>query len=150
MSTSVQSRWAVRATTLVVWLLAGASGAYWALKLMSPSGAPVRAPVAVRAPTPADPAAVARLLGAVPAQQATAPVAALASRFSLLGVVTGPSAQGAALIAVDGKPARPYRIGTSVDEGLVLQSVQGRRAVLAASASGPAVVTLELPQSKRP
>ena len=136
MATSVQSRLAVRLATLVLWTLGAASCVYWGLRI-----AP-RAPAAVvaaptRAPVPADPAAIARLLGASPVSAApeAAPMASLASRFNLLGVVAKPSRSGAALIAVDG--------------GLVLQSVQGRRAVLAASAGGPAVLTLELPPVKR-
>jgi hypothetical protein len=36
-----------------------------------------------------------------------------------------------------------------VDDGLVLQAVEGRRAVLAASLGGPPVLTLELPPLKR-
>jgi general secretion pathway protein C len=105
-------------------------------------------PVAARTPVPADPAAVARLLGASPASTAAAPVASLASRFVLVGVVASPSHKGAALIAVDGKPAKPFRVGSAVDDRLVLQSVGSRRAVLAESTDGPAVVTLELPQRK--
>ncbi|MGH8803367.1 MAG: type II secretion system protein N, partial [Polaromonas sp.] len=66
------------------------------------------------------------------------------NRFSLVGVVTeGPG--GAALLAVDGKPARPYRVGSRIDEGTVLQSVGPRHAVLAASADGPPLQRLELP-----
>jgi general secretion pathway protein C len=49
---------------------------------------------------------------------------------------------------VDGKPAKPFRVGTMIEEGLVLQSVAARRAVLAESATGPAVLTLELPVRK--
>ncbi len=52
---------------------------------------------------------------------------------------------GAALIAVDGKPARPFRVGTLVEEGLVLQSLEGRRALLGAERGGPSTLTLELP-----
>jgi hypothetical protein len=92
------------------------------------------------------PAAVGRLLGQTAAAPATTTAApSLSSRFNLIGVVAGRSQQGAALIAVDGRPAKPYRVGSAVDEGLVLQSVAPRRAVLAASAAGPAVVTLEMP-----
>lgn len=150
MATSVQSRWVVRLATLVLWTLGAASCVYWGLRI-----AP-RAPAAVvaaptRAPMPADPVAVALLLGASPvsATPEASPMANLASRFNLLGVVAKPSRRGTALIAVDGKPARPFRVGSAVDEGLVLQSVQGRRAVLAATATGPAVLTLELPPIQR-
>jgi general secretion pathway protein C len=82
---------------------------------------------------------------------AAAPAApALSSRFNLLGVVAGPGrAGGAALIAVDGKAAKPFRVGTPIDDTLVLQSVEGRRAVLAAADSGQPVLTLELPPLRR-
>ena len=146
MATSVQSRWAVRLATLLLWLLAAGSCVYWGLRLAA-RAVPNAVAAPVRPPFAADPAAVARLLGANPvlAAAATQPAASLASRFNLLGVVAERSRRGAALIAVDGKPARPFRVGSAVDEGLVLQSVEGRRAVLAATASGLAVLTLELP-----
>jgi general secretion pathway protein C len=96
-----------------------------------------------------DPAAVARLLGAGPVTAAAATSASLASRFALVGVVADRSHKGAALIAVDGKPAKPFRVGAAVDEGLVLQSVESRRAVLAADTDGPPVLTLDLPPIRR-
>ena len=55
---------------------------------------------------------------------------------------------GAALIAVDGKPAKPYRVGAVIDTGLVLQSLGPRQARLGASAEGPASLTLEMPARK--
>jgi len=146
MVSNLHSRWAVAGATLVLWALVAAGAVYWGLKLTGRAAA-ATAPVAVRAPAPADPAAVARLLGSSPAI-AAAPVASLASRFNLMGIVASPNRQGTALIAVDGKPARPFRVGSAVDEGLVLQSVEGRRAVLAASAEGPPALALELPVRK--
>jgi general secretion pathway protein C len=99
-------------------------------------------------PPAADPVAVARLLGAAPAVASAAPSPTLASRFTLVGVVASRSHKGAALIAVDGKPAKPFRVGAAVDEGIVLQSVEPRRAVLASSDGSPAL-TLELPPLKK-
>ncbi|MFC5496223.1 type II secretion system protein N [Caenimonas terrae] len=150
MATSVQSRWPVRLATLILWLLAAGSCVYWALR-MAPRAAPAAVAAPVRQPFAADPAAVARLLGASPvlASAPAQPSASLASRFSLLGVVAWRTNHGAALIAVDGKPPRPFRVGSAIDEGLVLQSVEGRKAVLAAAAGGPPVLTLELPPLKR-
>ena len=148
MVSTTQSKWAVRGASLVLWGLVAASVTYWGLKLASrPAGAAVPRPAS--GTLPADPAAVARLLGAVPAAAMAAPIINLYSRFALLGVVATRGRAGAALIAVDGKAARPFRVGSAVDEGLILQSVQGRRAVLATSAGGQAVVTLELPPIKR-
>jgi general secretion pathway protein C len=72
----------------------------------------------------------------------------LSSRFTLLGVVAESDGGGAALISVDGKPPKPYRVGAALDEGLVLQSVQARRAAIGASMQSPPAVTLELPLRK--
>jgi general secretion pathway protein C len=66
----------------------------------------------------------------------------------MLGVVADQHSAGAALIAVDGKPAKPYRVGDVVEDGLVLQSVKGRNAALG-PVSGAAVLTLELPPLKQ-
>ncbi len=148
MATSVQGRLAVRGATLLLWFLAAGSCVYWGLKI-APAGARSAVLAPARAPAAADPAAIARLLGASPAATPTTVTASLASRFSLLGVVAERSHDGAALIAVDGKPPRPYRVGAAVDDTLVLQSVQPRRAVLSNGVGGPAVVTLELPPIKR-
>jgi general secretion pathway protein C len=146
----LQSRpaaWSVRGATFALWALAAGSAAFWGLQL---GGSAQRAAVPVpppRAVAAVDAAAIARLLGSTPgAAVQAAPAASLASRFQLVGVVAGAhSGGGAAVLSVDGKPARPYRVGTSIDDGLVLQSVQGRTATLAATPDGPPLLTLELP-----
>lgn len=149
MVSNSHNRWAVAGTTFALWALVAASGVYWSLKFTARPGA-AKAQPAVRAPAPADPAAVARLLGASPTVAAAAPAApSLASRFTLVGVVADRSHKGAALIAVDGKPAKPFRVGTAIDEGLVLQSVENRQATLAASVDGPPVLTLDLPPLRK-
>ena len=142
------SIWGVRLTTLIVWALAAASVAYWGLRLSAPApgrAVPVAAPMVL---TP-DAQALASLLGAMPAQAAVPVADAASSRFALVGVLAGrESGGGAALIAVDGKPARPFRVGAVVDAGLVLQSLGPRQAHLGASAEGPATLTLEMPLRK--
>jgi general secretion pathway protein C len=137
------SAWTVRGASFALWALAAASALYWGLKLGGGRGVEVPLPPQ-RAAVAADPAAVARLLGGAPAQVAAA--APLATRFQLVGVVAGiRSGGGAAIIAVDGRPAKSFRVGASVADGVVLQSVHARQAVLAASGDGPALATLELP-----
>ncbi|MDP2769890.1 MAG: type II secretion system protein N [Giesbergeria sp.] len=145
MVTNSHSLWGVRLTTLAIWALAAASAAYWGLRLSV--GTPGSAAPAVSSATVApDAQAMARLLGAV---VAPVPVAAASSRFALVGVLAGRnSGGGAALIAVDGKPAKPYRVGSAIDTGLVLQSLGPRQAHLGAAAEGPAALTLEMPQRK--
>jgi general secretion pathway protein C len=93
-----------------------------------------------------DVSAAARTLGAAPVLASAAPT--LASRFQLQGVMAGGPDAGAALIAVDGKPAKPFRVGTLVADGLLLQLVQGRRISLGASMDGPQTLVLELPAPK--
>ena len=133
----------MRAITAVVWALAAGSAVYWGLKLSSGSkpGPMAEQPIAVAA---IDPVAIARLLGATAPQ--AAPQASLASRFALQGIVAGSPGGGAALISVDGQPAKPFRVGNAVDEGLVLKTTSQRQVTLAASRDGPALLTLEMPQ----
>jgi len=141
MVTLSQSRWALRAITLVVWILAAASALYWGLKFSSNGQTSTAAVPAVPA-TPVDPLMVARVLGAT--GPLVVPQASLASRFALLGVVAGAPGGGAALISIDGKPATPFRVGNAIEDGLVLKAANNRQAVLAASPSGPALLTLDM------
>ena len=148
MQTRSHQPWGVRLGTLAIWALAAASAAYWGLRLTArPPGMP--APTAAPAPVAADMQAMARLLGAVTAQTPQAAAAPVSSRFALVGVLAGQQGgSGAALIAVDGKPAKPYRVGATVDAGLVLQSLGPRQAQLGAGQEGVTTVTLEMPVRK--
>jgi general secretion pathway protein C len=49
------------------------------------------------------------------------------------------------LIAVDGEPAKPFRVGELVTDGMLLQSVKGRSVTLAPEMTGNQGVTLEMP-----
>lgn len=146
MPTNPQSRWGLRLATFSAWAFAAASVAYWGFKLGAPPPGPAAAVVSSASAPQIDPLKVARLLGATDAPVAAAPVASASSRFTLVGVVAGASRTGTALIAVDGKPAKPFRVGAAVDIGYVLQSVGPRIAVLAPSVNEPAVMTLEMAQ----
>jgi general secretion pathway protein C len=79
--------------------------------------------------------------------EAAAPEPVADARFQLIGVVSprgaGDSSQGLALIAVDGKPAKAYRVGSVVDGQTVLQSVRARGAALGPR-GGSAQVALEI------
>ena len=137
----------MNAGTFVLWALVAASAVYWALKISQRGISAQATPPPVSAPAPTDAAALARLLGASSNAPEAAAAPAAASRFSLVGVAAGPK-RGAALIAVDGKAAKPFRVGSVVTDGFLLQSVEARRAMLAAEPDGPVLVTLELPALK--
>ena len=143
-SDSLTSRWAPRLVTFVVWALALASAAYWGLKSTADAAGPQTA-VSTQAMVPVDTAAVARVLGNVPEDMAAEPQVNLSSRFVLSGVVAGRGRGGAALIAIDGQPPKPFRVGSVVDGNLLLQSVGPRRAELATRRDGPVAFALELP-----
>ncbi len=144
---NAQSFWWPRIAAFLLAGLAGASAVYWGLKWSGPGASSAAASLAVADAAPTDPQALARALGggAVAVPQAVVAAVSVAGRLSLVGVVATRSRGGAALISIDGKPARPYRVGARVDDALVLQSVAPRRAVLADSLQGPASLTLELP-----
>ena len=143
---SASSRVWLPAAALLVWAAVAFSAVAWGLRwsAMGAGESPTASP-AQALPT-VETAAAARSLGAAPMQAASTP--SLASRFQLQGVLAGNASQGAALIAVDGKPAKPYRVGAMVAEGWVLQAVQGRRVSLGATLDGPQMLSLELPVKK--
>lgn len=139
----------VRWSRLVTFSLAAAvaaSAAYWVLRWPQPAVLPPLPTSALEPPAP-DAQALARMLGqaAAPAAAAVAP----AGRLALIGVLAGPGPRGAALISIDGKPAKPFRVGALVADNLYLQSVAGRRAVLAAGAAD-AVPSLTLEMKPLP
>jgi general secretion pathway protein C len=145
------SRFAPRLAAGLFAAAAAASLSYWVLQIAdSRMAASVGAGPAAgaRLPEPAAPERVARLLVA-PSARPEAAAAPAGSQLQLTGVAAGTSGRGAALIAVDGLPARPYSVGMPVGEGLVLQSVQGRRAQLGPALQGPSTVVLELPPLPR-
>ncbi len=125
-----------------LWLLAGLSASYWGLRGWGDAElAPVPAPAAER--VLADPQAVARGLGGgVPA--AAEPAPAEASRYVLLGVLRDAGGRGAALIATDGLPPKPYRVGAALPGGLLLRELTPREALLG-PAEGQVTQRLSLP-----
>lgn len=93
---------------------------------------------------------LARVLGATGPALAGGVGGAAAPRLRLLGVVADRQGVGAALIAVDGRPVRAYAVGSRVTDDWVVQSVGPRQAVLAATPSGPAALTLAMPALAAP
>ncbi len=139
---------AQRLWAFLIWAAVAAGVVFWALRLgVAPTAVPAGPAVAFDAAVPRA-ADLSRLLGAPPAAAAVAapvPVAESA-RFRLLGVIAGGRAAGGgvALLVVDGKPPRAYRVGAPIDATLRVQSVT-RRGVAIGAPGAPASVTLELP-----
>ena len=143
---STLSRAALPVTSVLVWGAVAFSAVSWALQWSALDASPRQAPDSSPAASEVNTAAVAQTLGAAPVQAVAAPT--LPSRFQLLGVMAGDASQAAALIAVDGQAAKPFRVGAVVADGWVLQSAQGRRVSLGASANGAQTLVLELPAKK--
>ena len=149
MQVSTQRRLVLHTATFAVWALAALTVGYWALHISSNSKQS-NLPRLAAGYTPlgtlnnaGDAATLAQLLGATAPQAVAAP--ANSSRFVLKGVISGAAGKEAALIAIDDKPAKAFRVGSSVEEGLMLQSASARRVTLSASKDGPAVMTLDMP-----
>lgn len=122
--------------------------AFWVLKwkAAAPETPAPAAPLVMT--SQADAKAVARLLGGGQEARLVNTGAAptpTASQFKLLGVVAERGQRGYALIAIDDQPAKPYRVGASVSDMLVLHSVAARSAALSTDMQSPASVQLTLP-----
>ncbi len=133
---------------LLIWAAVALSAAYWGLRWFGKGpGVPAgTTPAMVESALRGD---VTRLLSgpvkAVADVSAPAPNA-LAGRVQLLGVVAPrqeDSRAGVALLTVDGKPARAYKVGQSVDGDLVVQKILQKQ-VMIGRADAPASLTLDL------
>jgi general secretion pathway protein C len=167
---------AARLSAFVIWGLVGMVTVFW-LSRLTAQALPTPSHAGTVSTATAARGDLSRLLGAPPV--AAAPVIAIpdaAGRFKLVGVMaprgaalpaaggtpesgaasagTAPGqqiGQGVALISVDGKPARPYRVGASIENEFVLQAVAAR-GVSIGSAQAPQAppIRLELPALPAP
>ncbi len=132
----------------LLWCAAALSAGYWFWQWPVPSttsGTSIRlVQGGTSAPTSAQ---LPRALGG---GVATTSLETDAGRIQLVGVIASMSGQGSALIAMDGQPPKPYRVGQAVGEGLVLQSLSPKRAQLGATLHGPGQIELQLPADKTP
>jgi len=140
-----------RIAAFVIWAAVAASIVFWALRLSSePLAVPAHATVV--AMNSGFNGNLQRVLGtdavAAPSSTMAAAPAPADPRFKLIGVVAPRSAaasgEGLALIALDDKPARPYRVGAVVEGDMVLQAVHSRGATLGPRGQA-AQVDLSLP-----
>lgn len=147
----------VRLSAFVIWALVAGTLVFWGLRLFTRAPAAPAHTVSVSSTVVAR-GDLTRLFGA-PAVATAAAVPAdpeISARFRLLGVMApkggtkaDDSSQGIALIAVDGKPPKAYKIGAPLDAELVLQAVSLRSASIG-PALGEAAVTLEIPPLPAP
>ncbi len=139
-----------RILALLVWAAVAASAAHWGLRwFVKP--APMPPGTGAVSMTSVPRGDIVKLLsGPAPAPdevQMPSQQAALAGRVQLLGVVAprgSSNAPGVALLVVDGKPARAFKTGYTVDGDLVVQTVS-QRGVQIGPRGGPAALNLELP-----
>jgi general secretion pathway protein C len=129
-----------------LWGAVAATLVFWGMKLFVPGvPAPQHVTLASTAATPRGD--LTRVFGRDPVPEAADEPPPIA-RFHLLGVVAPRGAaaarEGVALIAVDDRPARAFRVGMVVDGDTVLQSVRARGAALGPR-DGPAQVSLDIP-----
>jgi general secretion pathway protein C len=134
----------------LIWCAAAASAVFWVLNF--PSGSAVQGVPLVQGSAQAtSPSSVqssvhmARVWGVQVQTPVLEVIIAQSSRFQLWGVVAGASGQGSALIAIDGQPPRALRVGQTVTDGVVLQSLGPKQAQLGVSAQGAALFSLSLP-----
>jgi len=137
-----------RVSAFVIWALVAATGVFWGLRqfVRGPGAPAYTVPIGDSTVVRGD---LTRLLGAPPvAPVAAAPAAPeISTRFRLVGVVAprgNVAGSGVAVIAIDGKPARAFRVGATLDSGLMLRSVAQRSAAIS-NAKGDTSFTLELP-----
>ena len=144
MKTRSASIWSLRLITLAVWLLAVMCGVYWAMKFVTVK--PVNAVFASTNPAVVlDTKAIAKLLGAPDIVATQAAITSASSNYALFGLAVTKVGTGVALISMDGKPAKPYRVGSKVADEWVLKSISRTYAILATAMSAADGMKLELP-----
>lgn len=109
------------AATLAAAALLAATAGHWLVTLGAPTPQPGPATAAAGAGAPPDLGAAALLFGRAdaPGTQTAAPVAL---NLQVQGVIAA-GRLGSALLAIDGKPARAYRVGASLGPGRQLKAI---------------------------
>ena len=143
----MSSRW----TGFFVWALVAASAVFWGMRIFAATR-----PVPPTAVLPQDGVAaqgpMTRLFGAIPVETTEQPAPAPESeRFQLLGVIAPRSGTSGALalVAVDGQPAKAWRVGARIEDDTALLAVSKRSADFGPP-GGPKAFTLDLPEPAAP
>ena len=112
-----------------------AIAAGWALQLLAPRPPIAPAGAVSASQVPSDLSIAGRLFGAAPVAAGAVPQVAAPSNIQVAGVVAA-GARSVALLAVDGRPAKPFAVGDTVGDGLKVRSVAADAVMLEGSA-GP-------------
>ena len=138
--------WLPKAMAACVGAGAAASVVFWCLQLSTPLAPPVIVARISLADSPQDiSASVARALGHAAPSIIQPPQ--IGSQFKLLGVISSASGQGSALISTDDQWPKAYRVGQTLQDGLTLDSVSAKQAILKSSSRQ---VQLDLPELDKP
>lgn len=151
--------WLIRLAALVLSAAAAASAVFWVLRIKSDQQAYQQTGDSQPRPAmqtgTADTGLLARALGgsADIQENAAAPAAEKASgRFALVGVIAygaeSAASLGSALISVDGKAPKAYRIGAALADGWMLKSVANRKAELSCANCQQESILLQMPEPK--
>jgi general secretion pathway protein C len=113
---------AARIVSVLLFAALCAIVAGWALQLLAPRAPIAPAGAVAQAQPPTDLGAAAQLFGGAPRPADT--VAAGPANIQVAGVLAaGP--RGVALLAIDGRPAKPFAVGEAVLEGTTVRAVSG-------------------------
>ena len=141
-------KWLSRLVTFAVWTLVAMSVAWWSLKFVGAQGPTLIATTPSAPAVGSEQADLTKVFGS--SNSSSTALAAIpaainpATRFSLIGVVANRASSGVALISVDGKAARPYRVGSPIEDTYELKSVAARSAVVQEAKAAGATFTIEL------
>jgi len=135
--------WLPKAMATCIAAGASASVFFWGLQLSTPHSPPVIAARISVASSPQDVgASVARALGH--AAPSITKETQTGSQFKLLGVISSASGQGSALIATDDQFPKAYRVGQTLQDGLTLDSVSTKQAILKSSSKQMSLDLLDI------
>lgn len=138
------SVWSAR----LLWLCVGLSLAHWGWRWWGQTP-PEPVPLVPAQRLAVEPDMVARGLGFAQFGDVTLAAAPTTSNHVLLGVVRDHDGYGLALIATNGQPAKAYRVGAAVADGVWLGALGVRDVALVAQPGGAVVTHLSLPPLPR-
>ena len=137
-----------RIVTIALWGAFVLSGSYWTKKLSTntPNTATAQKNKPTQLQLPPDTAAISRLLSGEHITKAPTPIKDI-DRFILSGLVANLNGQSAALISIDGAPAKPVLVGMQLAPGFILVAVARHEAILAETMASPIRTILKLSQN---